>query len=110
MSLFGEAKQYLEWENSKASLRLPLPILEVVLPENLVGDEKSLIEKILQSLPFEVSGFEKVTCPKTHFCIDFTGEHSMAMASMAIKDLLQDAEKKKLLWQKLLSFGASPAA
>jgi len=105
MSLFSEAAGYLAWEDSKASLRLPLPVLEVVFSDDLAGPEQALIEKILGSLPFEVSGFERVQKPKSSFCIDFTRENSQVMASASVGDLMKDPESKKLLWAQLLKGG-----
>ncbi len=102
MSLFSEAADYLTWEDSKASLRMPLPIMEVVLPSSLSDEEKALVEKILQSLPFEVAGFERVQKPRVHFCIDFTGQFQDVVACAAVSELVKDPEKKKALWQKLL--------
>ena len=105
MSIFAEALDFLREESFRTPGGLEDPILQVIVPDQVSIEEQALIEKVLASLPFKVSGFLRVKNPTQSFCIDFTGklESSRILAAVDIKLLIGSPELKKKLWALLSS-------
>lgn len=111
------ALTYLSWleslssvgvEASRAGLRL-----EVVLPDSCSEDEKALVIKILENVPFDISELARVLQPGPDspgtICLDLTGrfQRPSVFFSAALADLIKSPELKKQLWMHLRTFAES---
>jgi hypothetical protein len=103
-----ESLSHVGFEPTRLGLRL-----EVILPDSCSEDEKSLVIKILESVPFEISELARVSQPGSDSlettCLDLTGrfQHPPVFFSAALADLIKSPELKKQLWTDLRRFSES---
>ena len=104
------ALAYLSWLESLSDVGVELSSgssrLDLILPEKLSDEEKALVVKILESLPFAISELVRVARPGASVCLDFTGQFQgpSVLFSGVLTDLMKSPELKKQLWLNLRTF------
>jgi hypothetical protein len=104
-----EALEFLRWVAASSNAGLPEtadPALEVILPQNWSSEQRELIEKIIEKLPFRVGELRRVSVASQFLCLDFSGQSLEAsiLYSKPIAEIAHSPEEKKKLWLRLQDF------